>query len=48
MMRDFQDVIDALGMLEKKLAERERHWAATQVKVLRGFIAAIMLGEMTK
>jgi hypothetical protein len=47
-MKAFQKVIDAMGELEKGLIERERFWAATQIKVLRGFVSAIMLGEMSR
>lgn len=47
-MKSFWNVIEALGALEIELRERGDHWEATQIKVIRGFISAIMLGHSTK
>ena len=47
MMKEFWAIIEAMGRLETKLRDTERHYAATQVLVLRGFMQAIYLGVMT-
>ena len=47
MMKEFWAIIEAMGLLETKLRNTERHHAATQIRVLRGFMQAIYLGVMT-
>lgn len=47
MMKEFWTIIEAMGRLETKLRDTERHYAATQILVLRGFMQAIYLGVMT-
>ena len=47
MMKEFWAIIEAMGRLETKLRDTERHHAATQILVLRGFMQAIYLGVMT-
>ena len=47
MMKEFWAIIEAMGRLETKLRDTERHYAATQILVLRGFMQAIYLGVMT-
>ena len=47
MMKEFWAIIEAMGQLETNLRETERHHAATQILVLRGFLQAIYLGVMT-
>lgn len=46
MLKQFQRIVDEMAELEKMLLERERFHAATQIKVLRGFVTAIMLATM--
>ena len=47
MMKEFWAIIEMMGRLETKLRDAERHHAATQILVLRGFMQAIYLGVMT-
>lgn len=47
MMQEFWGIIEAMGRLETKLRDAERRHAATQIRVLRGFMQAIYLGVMT-
>lgn len=48
MAKTFWAAIEALGTLEVKLQERGDYWEATQIKVIRGFLSAIMIGHGTK
>ena len=47
MMKEFWAIVEAMARLETKLRDTERHHAATQIRVLRGFMQVIYLSVMT-